>query len=81
MFEYQLRSGLNALALNKVDKARTRLTKANDVVPTSIGYLRMGDVAVKQNRRDEAVAYYSQAAKAGGDVGQEAQRKLAALTQ
>ncbi len=81
MFEYQLRNGLNALALNKVDKARNHLTKANEVVPTSIGYLRMGDVAVKQNRRDEAVAYYSQAAKAGGDVGEEAQRKLAALTQ
>ncbi|RBP31147.1 putative Zn-dependent protease [Marinobacter pelagius] len=81
MFEYQLRTGLNALALNKLDKARTHLTKANKVVPTSIGYLRMGDVAVKQNRRDEAVAYYSQAAKAGGDVGAEAQRKLAALTQ
>ncbi|MFO7530174.1 MAG: M48 family metalloprotease [Marinobacter sp.] len=81
MFEYQLRSGLNALALNKVDKARNHLTKANEVVPTSIGYLRMGDVAVKQNRRDEAVAYYSEAAKAGGDVGEEAQRKLAAITQ
>lgn len=81
MFEYQLRSGLNALELNKVEKARTRLSKANQVVPTSIGYLRMGDVAARQNRRDEAVAYYSQAAKAGGDVGKEAQRKLAALTQ
>lgn len=81
MFEYQLRTGLNALALNKVDKARNHLTKANEVVPTSIGYLRMGDVAVKQNRRDEAVAYYSQAAKAGGDVGEEAKRKLAAITQ
>jgi len=56
MFEYQLRNGLNALALNKVEKARNHLTRANEVVPTSIGYLRMGDVAVKQNRRDEAVA-------------------------
>ncbi len=80
MFEYQLRNGLNALALNKVEKARNHLTRANEVVPTSIGYLRMGDVAVKQNRRDEAVAYYSQAAKTGGDVGEEAQRKLAAIT-
>ena len=39
------------------------------------------DVAVKQNNRNEAIAYYSKAAEAGGDVAEEAKRKLAALTQ
>lgn len=81
MFEYRLRDGLNALDLNKLEKARTNLLKANDVVPTSIAFLRLGDIAARQSRRDDAVAYYSQAAKAGGQVGEEAQKKLAAMTQ
>lgn len=80
MFSYQLNSGLNALALNNLSKARENLTRANETVPTSIAFLRLGDIAVRQNRRDEAISYYSTAAKAGGDVAAEAQRKLAELT-
>ncbi len=81
MFEYRLRNGLNALALNKLDKARDNLMRANDVVPTSIAFLRLGDIAVKQNRRSDAIAYYQQAAGGGGEVAAEAKRKLAELTQ
>lgn len=81
MFTYQLHSGLTALQLNKLDKARERLNKANDTVPTSIAYLRLGDIAVKQNRRDDAIQYYSTAAKAQGEVAQEARQKLAQLTE
>lgn len=81
MFTYQLHSGLNALELNKLDKAKERLNKANETVPTSIAFLRLGDIAVQQNRRDDAIQYYSTAAKAEGQVAQEAKRKLAQLTQ
>ena len=81
MFKYRLYNGLNALRLNNLDKARENLTKANETVPTSIAFLRLGDVAVKQNNRNEAIAYYSKAAEAGGDVAEEAKRKLAVLTQ
>ncbi len=79
MFVYRLYNGLNALALNNLDKARDNLVKANEVVPTSIAFLRLGDIAVKQNRRDDAIAYYSKAAEAGGEAAKEAQRKLEAL--
>ena len=81
MFTYQLHSGLNALELNNYDKAREHLSQANQVVPTSIAYLRLGDVAVKQGKRQEAIQYYSTAAEAGGEVAEEAKRKLAQLTQ
>ncbi|SFR37681.1 Putative Zn-dependent protease, contains TPR repeats [Marinobacter gudaonensis] len=81
MFKYRLYNGLNALRMNNLEKARENLVRANEVVPTSIAFLRLGDVAVKQNKRNEAVAYYSKAAEAGGDVAEEAKRKLAALTQ
>lgn len=81
MFTYQLHSGLNALAMNNYDKARERLNQANQVVPTSIAYLRLGDVAVQQGRRQDAIQYYSTAAEAEGEVAQEARQKLAQLTQ
>ncbi len=80
MFQYQLYSGLNELELNNLGKAKSHLEKANQVVPTSIAYLRLGDIARQQGQRSEAVAYYSTAAEAGGDVGAEAQRKLAELS-
>lgn len=80
MFSYQLNAGLNALGLNNLNKAKARLTEANETVPTSIAFLRLGDIAVQQNRRDEAIRYYSTAAEAGGAVAQEAQQKLARLT-
>ena len=79
MFVYRIYNGLNALELNNLDKARTNLERANQVVPTSIAYLRLGDIAARQNRRDEAIAYYSKAAEAGGDIAKEAQQKLEAL--
>lgn len=81
MFTYQLHSGLNALELNKLDKAKQRLNKANETVPTSIAFLRLGDIAVQQNRREDAVRFYSTAAKSEGQIAQEAQKKLAQLTQ
>lgn len=81
MFQYQLYNGLNSLAMNNLDKARGHLERANQVVPTSIAYLRLGDIASRQNRRNDAIGHYSKAAEAGGDVGEEAKRKLADLSQ
>ncbi|WP_227515531.1 M48 family metalloprotease [Marinobacter salinus] len=81
MFVYRLYNGLNALAMNNLDTARENLLHANQTVPTSIAFLRLGDISVKQNRRDDAIAYYRKATEAGGDVAEEAKRKLAALTQ
>lgn len=80
MFMYRLHNGLNALALNHLTEARENLVRANEVVPTSIAFLRLGDIAVKNNNRDEAIAYYSKAAEASGEVAEEARQKLEALT-
>ena len=79
MFEYQLYNGLNALAMNDLAKARNHLENANEVVPTAIGYLRLGDIAVQQGRTQQARQYYATAAQAGGDLGAEAQQKLSRL--
>jgi len=81
MYVYRIYNGLNALEQNDLSKAKDNLTQANQAVPTSIAFLRLGDIAVKQNDRDEAVAHYRTAAQAGGEIGQEAQTKLTRLTQ
>ena len=78
---YRLHNGLSALKVNNLDKARENLSRANEVVPTSIAFLRLGDIAVKENNLKEAVAYYSTAAESTGAVAEEARQKLAALTQ
>jgi len=81
MFSYQLHQGLNALTLNNLTVAKRSLSRANEVVPTSIAFLRLGDVAIKQGNREEAARYYATAAESEGEVAQEARRKLAELTQ
>lgn len=81
MFEYRLYNGLTAMKLNQLAKARENLSRANEIVPTSIAYLRLGDIAVKENRRDEAIALYTKVAESGGDAAEEAKRKLAQLAQ
>ncbi|MDN6318156.1 MAG: M48 family metalloprotease [Marinobacter sp.] len=81
MFTYRLHNGLNALKLNHLSEAKQSLIRANESVPTSIAFLRLGDIAVKNNNRDDAIAYYSTAAESSGDIAEEARRKLAALTQ
>jgi len=80
MFSYQLNQGLTQLTLNNLSKARESLNRANEVVPTSIAFLRLGDIAVQQGRREDAINYYSTAAKASGEVAAEAKKKLARLT-
>jgi len=76
MFVYRLERGLLLFDLNRLEPARDDLAKANSVVPTSIAFLRLGDIAKSQGRRQEAVANYSQAAQSEGAVAEEARRKL-----
>jgi len=80
MFTYRIYNGLNELAMKNLDAARTHLEQANQVVPTSIAYLRLGDIARLQNRRNDALNYYSTASEAGGDIGEEAKRKLSEMS-
>lgn len=76
MFSYHLERGLLHLDQGHLSKARQDLATANETVPTSIATLRLGDIARQQGESQQAMAYYQRAAEAGGDVGQEALRKL-----
>ncbi len=81
MFSYRLLRGLNDLERGQLESAREDLRASAEVVPTSIAYLRLGDIAARQGRREDAAAYYNQAAQAGGEVGEEAKRKLDQIIQ
>ncbi|WP_204355807.1 M48 family metalloprotease [Marinobacter bohaiensis] len=81
MFSYRIHRGLGYLDADQLDAAQADLKAANDVVPTSIAYLRLGDIAARQGRKDEAVQYYSAIADVEGEIGNEARRKLADLQQ
>jgi predicted Zn-dependent protease len=79
MFSYRLQRGLFQFERDNFGMARDDLTKANEAVPTSLAHLRLGDIAVRQDRRQDAIQHYKTAAQAEGEVAAEAQRKLAAL--
>ncbi|WP_328185223.1 M48 family metalloprotease [Marinobacter sp. OP 3.4] len=79
MFSYRLYRGLSELDRGNLDKAQADLEASAQVVPTSIAYLRLGDIAARKGDRNKAAAYYNEVAKAGGEIGEEARRKLSNL--
>jgi len=79
MFSYRLYRGLDRLDKGNLQGARTDLEASAQVVPTSIAYLRLGDIAARQGDRNKAAAYYNEVAKTDGELAEEAKRKLSNL--
>ncbi|MFW5823923.1 MAG: tetratricopeptide repeat protein, partial [Marinobacter sp.] len=79
MFSYRLMRGMNRLDKGNLDGARADLEASAEVVPTSIAYLRLGDIAAEEGNRDRAVSYYTEVAKTEGELAEEARRKLSQL--
>lgn len=79
MFSYRLLRGLRSLEAGNLDSAQADLEASAQVVPTSIAYLRLGDIAAQRGNRDKAAAYYNEVAKTQGELGDEARRKLSNL--
>lgn len=76
MFSYRLQRGLVHQRQGNLDAARSDLTASLESVPTSLGFLQLGNVAQAQGRPAEARQYFEVAASAGGKVGQQAAAKL-----
>lgn len=81
MFSYRINRGSERLDHNDFAAAKADFEAANETVPTSIAHLRLGDIAAHNGQTDEAAKHYKVAAQAKGEIAQEAQRKLARLTQ
>lgn len=79
MFSYRLQRGTVHQELGNLEAARTDLRASIESVPTSLGFLELGNVALAQGQPGDARQYYETAASAGGEIGARAQRKLAQL--
>ena len=79
MFSYRLLRGLDYLDAGNLDQAQSDLEASAQVVPTSLAYLRLGDIAARRGNLDKAAAYYNEVAKTEGQLGEEARRKLSNL--
>lgn len=78
-FEFRVHRGLLLMNRNDLNKARADLETANELLPTAIAYEGLGDIAVKQQRRQDAIDAYSIAAQSDSAVGQRAKQKLVEL--
>lgn len=79
MFTYRLMRGLHEYDLGNFKTARQDLEAANQTVPTAVAHLLLGDIAERDGDRRRAAGHYQQAVQGGGEIGQEAQRRLSAL--
>ena len=78
-FEYRIHRGLAYMNRGRLDDARADLQVANELLPTAIAYENLGDIAIEQGRRQDAIDAWSIAAKSDSPAGQRARQKLARL--
>lgn len=78
-FEFRIYRGLLLSEGNQLEKARADFEKANTLLPTAIAYESLGDIALRQGRRQEAIDHYSIAAQSDSAVGKRARQKLERL--
>ncbi len=78
-FENYVYRGLLLDEAGDYDKARQDLERANQLLPTAIAHEKLGDIAIRQGRGNEAIAHYRVAAQSQSEVGQRAAAKLRQL--
>lgn len=78
-FEYYLYRGLLREDAGRLEQARQDFQRSNQLLPTAIAHEKLGDIAVRQGRRNEAVQHYRVAAQSNSEVGQRAAAKLRQL--
>lgn len=76
LFSNKLGRGEINQQLGNLEAAKADYADANKVVPTSIGYYRLGEIAEAQGDYNRAVGNFRQAAGAQGPVGDAARKKL-----
>jgi predicted Zn-dependent protease len=67
-FQYYLQRGLAREKLKEDSAARTDLEHSNELFPTAIAHYALGNIALRQNRRDDAIEHYTVVAQGKGDT-------------
>ena len=78
-FMGHLGQGLIRKKLGDYDQAQKQLQRSVELLPTQIGVFHLGALAQRSGNRDKAVQFYQYAAQGGGEMGQEAQKRLSQL--
>lgn len=78
-FYYHLRRGQILQQQMYYGKAEYDLKRSNELLPTSVAYNALGDVAKAQGRVNEAIEYYAKVAGQEGTAGKAAYNSLVVL--
>jgi predicted Zn-dependent protease len=78
-FQTHLRRGLLYNKMQQYKNAQKDLSKSHQLLPTQISSFFLGEIAQRNNNRQQALQYYRQAAQSGGDMGKEAVGRLQKL--
>ena len=71
-FVYYLGRGVANARLGNTGQAQSDLKRSIDFLPTAYAALELGNLAMADNDREAAKAYYRSAAQSGGEIGQRA---------
>lgn len=78
-FRYYLQRGLAKEKLKDDGAAKTDLDKSNEMIPTAPAHYALGNIAVRQGRKADAIEHYSLVAGGQGEVADAARMALARL--
>jgi predicted Zn-dependent protease len=78
-FQYYLQRGLANEKLDRDNAAIADLEKSNELFPTAVAHNALGNIAVKQDRKTDAIRHYKVVAGGQGEVASVAARSLVRL--
>jgi len=78
-FYFYLQRGLIQNKLNSQNSAKSDLEKSVSLLPTTVAYKTLGDIALAQGDRQSAMEYFKAAAGSQSEAGQQARQSLVRL--
>ena len=75
-FQHWLVRGMLHKEQGRYRQAESDLQRSQALLPTAAGAYSLGEIAEQRGDQNSAIAYYQQAASAGGNLGKSAQTKL-----
>ena len=78
-FQYHLQRGLSNEKIGNDSAAKRDLEKSNDLFPTAIAHYTLGNIAVRQGNRQEAIEHYTMVAGGQGEIAEAARVALVRL--
>ncbi len=78
-FESHLRRGMLHHKMAHYQKAKQDLSTSHGLLPVQASSFFLGEIAERNNNRQQAIQFYQQAAQAGGEMGKQAAARMQKL--